>query len=104
MIRNISDKNIRQIIDIIKYPIITDKTTKDLENNVYYFAVQKNTCKDEIKAAIESTFNVKIKKINTILYPPKTKRVGKFKGRITQYKKAIVKLHSNYKINLFEEN
>ena len=90
-------------IDIIKYPIITDKTTKSLENNVYCFKVVKASKKHEIKAAIENIFNVKVENVNTINIPPKKKTLGKFRGRITQYKKAIVKLNKEYKINLFED-
>nr|YP_009398293.1 ribosomal protein L23 [Thaumatella adunca]ARW67479.1 ribosomal protein L23 [Thaumatella adunca] len=94
----------KNIIDIIRYPIITDKTTKNIENNVYYFNVNRKSNKHQIKKAIEQIFNVKVKKINTMNSSPKTKTIGKFKGQTTKYKKAIVKLHEEYKINLFEEN
>lgn len=90
-------------IDIIRYPIITDKTTKEIENNTYCFNVNAGSTKDEIKIAIEDIFKVKVKKINTIKNPPKTKTVGRFKGKKTNYKKALIKLHDNYKINLFDE-
>nr|YP_009397481.1 ribosomal protein L23 [Dasyclonium flaccidum]ARW66667.1 ribosomal protein L23 [Dasyclonium flaccidum] len=96
-------KNKRKIIDIIKDPIITDKTTKSLEDNIYYFKVTRNSNKYEIKQAVETIFDVKVKKVNTISYPPKTRRVGKFKGYISQYKKAIIKLDNEYKIDLFED-
>nr|YP_009397887.1 ribosomal protein L23 [Sonderella linearis]ARW67073.1 ribosomal protein L23 [Sonderella linearis] len=96
------DKN--KIIDIIKYPIITDKTTKSIEDNVYFFQVKKQSNKYEIKQAIELVFSVKVKKINTMNTPPKTKRIGKFKGYLTQNKKAIITLHNKYKIKLFEDS
>nr|YP_009395830.1 ribosomal protein L23 [Herposiphonia versicolor]ARW64810.1 ribosomal protein L23 [Herposiphonia versicolor] len=89
--------------DIIRYPIITDKTTKDIENNKYYFKVTKNSNKNDIKKTIEYIFNVKIKKINTINYAPKSKTIGKFKGKLTQYKKAVVKLHKEDTIKLFDD-
>nr|YP_009397684.1 ribosomal protein L23 [Dipterosiphonia australica]ARW66870.1 ribosomal protein L23 [Dipterosiphonia australica] len=89
--------------DIIRYPIITDKTTKFVENNTYCFKVVKNSDKKKIKATIEDIFNVKVKKINTLNAAPKTKTVGKFKGKTTRYKKAIVKLHDQYRIKLFED-
>nr|YP_009396446.1 ribosomal protein L23 [Polysiphonia scopulorum]ARW65632.1 ribosomal protein L23 [Polysiphonia scopulorum] len=91
------------LIDIIKYPIVTDKTTRSIENNIYYFNVVINSNKNDIKLAIENIFNVKVKKVNTLNNPPKTKTVGKFKGKKTRYKKAIIKLHKEYKINLFED-
>lgn len=97
-------KTISSLIDIVKYPIITDKTTKDIENNVYCFQVDKNSNKSEIKKAIENIFNVKIEKINTTISPPKTKRVGKLKGKVKRHKKAIIKLENSYTINLFENS
>lgn len=90
-------------IDIIRYPVITDKTTKEIENNTYCFNVTAESTKKEIKIAIEEIFKVKVKKINTIKNPPKTKTVGRFKGKKTNYKKALIKLRDNYKINLFDE-
>ena len=96
-------KKKRNLIDIIRYPIITDKTTKKIENNVYCFKVTKSSNKNEIKLAIENIFNVKVKKVNTINNPPKKKTVGKFKGKVAGYKKAIVKLQTEYSIQLFED-
>nr|YP_010619120.1 Ribosomal protein L23 [Pterosiphonia complanata]WAX03133.1 Ribosomal protein L23 [Pterosiphonia complanata] len=97
------NKNIIVEPDIIKYPILTDKTTKDIENNSYCFKVTKNSNKDQIKATIEEVFNVKVKKINTLNIPLKIKKIGKFSGKTTQYKKAIIQLHKEYKIKLFED-
>nr|QCI07918.1 ribosomal protein L23 [Pleonosporium borreri] len=93
-----------QLLDIIKYPIITDKTSKIIEENIYCFAVDKKSNKSLIKDAIEYIFNVKVKKINTLIKPTKKKHIGKFYGHITKYKKAIIQLHDQYKINLFDEN
>lgn len=91
------------LIDIIKYPIITDKTTRSIENNIYYFNVATKSNKIDIKLAIENIFDVKVKKVNTLHSPPKTRTIGKFKGRKAKYKKAIVQLHREYQINLFED-
>nr|WCH56162.1 ribosomal protein L23 [Calliblepharis sp.] len=91
-------------IDIIKYPIITDKSTQLLEENQYSFAVDKQANKKEIKQAIEYIFDVKIKQINTCNKHAKKKRIGKFIGKKAKYKKAIITLHNNYNINLFPEN
>nr|YP_009394589.1 ribosomal protein L23 [Vertebrata thuyoides]ARW63151.1 ribosomal protein L23 [Vertebrata thuyoides] len=89
-------------LDIVTSPIITDKTTKNIENNTYYFNVIRKSNKKEIKRVIEELFNVKVKKVNTLNIPPKTKTIGRFKGKITRYKKAIVQLHEDYKISLFD--
>ena len=99
---NISHK--QKLLNLIKYPIITDKTTKAIEDNTYYFAVDKSINKNQIKEIIEYTFNVKVKKINTQNQPSKIKKLGKFKGRLAKYKKAIIKLHNDYTINIFENS
>jgi large subunit ribosomal protein L23 len=85
---------------IIKYPIITDKATRLLENNQYSFIVDRYSDKITIKAAIEYLFNVKVVKVNTCRLPRKKKRIG-WKP---QYKKAIVTLSDGDLINLFTEN
>nr|YP_003734594.1 ribosomal protein L23 [Kryptoperidinium foliaceum]ADI40379.1 ribosomal protein L23 [Kryptoperidinium foliaceum] len=97
---NSSDYNTQ----IIKYPIITDKATRLLENNQYSFIVDRYSDKLTIKAAIEYLFNVKVTKVNTCRLPRKKKRVGKYIGWKPQYKKAIVSLQEGDVINLFTEN
>jgi large subunit ribosomal protein L23 len=89
---------------IIKYPIITDKATRLLENNQYSFIVDRYSNKITIKSAIESLFNVKVIKVNTCRLPRKKKRVGKYIGWKPQYKKAIVTLSEGDVINLFTDN
>lgn len=90
--------------NIIKYPIITDKATRLLENNKYSFIINLKSDKLVIKEAIEFLFNVKVIKINTCNLPKKKKRLGKYVGWKSQYKKAIVTLSEGYTINLFTEN
>ena len=94
----------RSSTDIIKYPLITDKATRLLENNQYSIIVNPSSDKITIKAAIEYLFNVKVTKINTCQLPKKKKRVGKYLGWKSQYKKAIVTLADGDTINLFAEN
>ena len=94
----------RSTTDIIKYPIITDKATRLLENNQYSFVVNPSSNKITIKAAIEYLFNVKVTKVNTCHLPKKNKRVGKYLGWKSHYKKAIVTLADGDTINLFAEN
>ena len=94
----------RSNVEIIKYPIITDKATRLLENNQYSFVVNPSSDKLTIKAAIEYLFDVKVTKITTCHLPRKQKRVGKYIGWKPQYKKAIVTLAEGNTINLFAEN
>lgn len=89
---------------VVKYPIITDKATRLLENNQYSFMVDRYSDKLTIKLAIEYLFNVKVVKINTCRLPRKKKRVGKYIGWKPQYKKAIVSLSEGDVINLFTDS
>ena len=78
--------------DIIRKPIVTEKSMEDMENKKYTFEVDKNATKIEIKAAVEEILNVKVKKINTMNMQGKLKRQGAHMGRRPSWKKAIVKL------------
>lgn len=78
--------------DIIRKPIVTEKSMEDMENKKYTFEVDKNATKIEIKAAVEEIFNVKVKKINTMNMQGKLKRQRAHMGRRPSWKKAIVKL------------
>tara|TARA_B100000780_G_C20839053_1_gene333441 strand:- start:68 stop:382 length:315 start_codon:yes stop_codon:yes gene_type:complete len=86
----------------IKYPLITNKAIRLLENNKYTFIVNPKSDKMTIKATIEYLFNVKVIKVNTCHRPRKKKRIGKYTGYKPHYKKAIITLTQSDKINLFE--
>ena len=87
---NNSSKYYRNNVQIVKYPIITDKATRLLETNQYTFIVDRYSDKISIKNAIEYLFNVRVTKVNTLNLPKKQKRVGKYIGWKPKYKKAIV--------------
>lgn len=86
--------------DIIKAPIITEKTASLESQNTYVFSVDVRANKTQIKQAIESIFNVKVENVNTINVKPKTKRVGRYPGKTNKVKKAIVKLKEGSSIEL----
>lgn len=92
------------MIHIVKDPLITDKATRLLENNQYTFLVHLSANKLLIKEAIQNLFDVTVKKINTTNLPRKKKKVGKYIGWKSNYKKAIVTLSDNDTINLFAED
>jgi large subunit ribosomal protein L23 len=94
----------RELIDIVKYPIITDKATRLLELNQYSFAIANKATKLDIKAAIEYLFQVKVVSVNTFNPPQKKRRIGRFIGTKPRNKKAIVTLAEGNSINLFSEN
>nr|ARO90991.1 50S ribosomal protein L23 [Corynoplastis japonica] len=94
---NISE---RKLLDIIKYPIITDKATRLLEDNQYSFYVNLNaTKKNVIKDSIEQTFNVKVMSVNTFHAVRKKRKISRFSGYRSQYKKAIVKLSAGLSLS-----
>lgn len=101
---NKSINSSRSSVHIVKYPIITDKATRLLENNQYSFVVDRYSDKLDIKEAIENLFDVKVIKINTCRLPRKKKRVGRYIGWKPQYKKAIVTLLEGDVINLFTDS
>ena len=87
--------------DIIKAPIITEKSADLAKNkNTYVFSVDVNANKTQIKQAIEKIFNVKVDSVNTINVKPKKKRVWRYVGKTNRVKKAIVKLSEGSSIEL----
>lgn len=88
--------------DIVKRPVITEKTQAMMNENKYTFEVPMDANKVEIRQAIEAIFNVKVERVNTVRVLGKTKRMGRFQGKRSDYKKAIVKLVEGSKITLFE--
>ncbi len=94
----------RRPYEIIIRPVITEKTNRLMEDyNKYTFEVDINASKSEIKRAVEELFGVKVKKVNTMIVKPKKKRIlGRFRqyGRTKKWKKAIVTLEPDQKIDL----
>ena len=86
--------------DVIKAPIITEKSSALAANNVITFSVAIGANKTQIKQAVEAIFNVKVESVNTINVKPKKKRVGRYTGKTVKVKKAIVKLSEGSSIEL----
>ena len=87
--------------DIILAPVITEKSAKISENgDKIVFKVRNDANKVQIKQAIEKIFDVKVLRVNTINVKPKYKRVGRYAGTTSRYKKAIVTLAPGNKIEL----
>jgi len=89
--------------DIIRKPVITEKSMAAMADKKYTFIVDIHANKTQIKKAVEDIFDVKVEKVNTARYIGKTKRVGVHIGKRADYKKAIVKLTEDSKtIEFFE--
>lgn len=86
--------------DIILAPVVTEKSAKNAEKNVYTFKVIKSASKTQIKNAVEKAFGVEVKSVNTLVTKPKDKRVGRYTGQTKTYKKAIVTLKDGQQIEI----
>ncbi len=92
------------ITQTIKTPILTEKSYKNIAENVYTFKVDVNANKVQIRKAFEIIFEVKVEKVNISNYRAKDKKLGKFLGKKSKYKKAMIKLKSGEKLDLFDNN
>ncbi|SFC81335.1 50S ribosomal protein L23 [Clostridium uliginosum] len=89
--------------DIIRKPVITEKSMAAMAEKKYTFMVHVDTNKSQIKRAVEEVFDVKVEDVKTINGLGKTKRMGVHVGKRADYKKAIVKLSEESKgIEFFE--
>jgi len=87
----------KSVYDIIREPVITEASIKNMQDKKYTFKVPANANKVEIKNAVETIFGVEVEKISTITMKGKTKRVGYHVGKTAKWKKAIVKLTADSK-------
>jgi large subunit ribosomal protein L23 len=89
--------------DVIRKPLVTEKSNIDREQqNVVTFAVDPRANKHEIQRAIEELFDVRVLDVRTMRMPRKERRMGRFVGRRTEWKKAIVRLAEGQTIEFFE--
>jgi len=89
---------------IVRKALITEKGTVLREvRNVYSFEVARDANKIEIQRAIESIFRVKVVEVRTMQMRGKEKRMGRFAGRRNDWKKALITLQPDQKIELFEQ-
>ena len=84
-------------------PLMTEKSMQQKETlNTVAFRVRPDANKVEIRAAVETVFNVKVTAVRTASYEGKLKRMGRFQGRRADWKKAVVTLAPGHKIDLVE--
>ena len=91
------------IYDVIKKPLVTEKTTTEKDtNNVVAFVVDADANKIEIKAAVEKLFKVQVASVNTVNVAGKVKRRGTRIGKRSKWKKAYVTLKPGSNVDFFE--
>lgn len=93
----------KDMFSVLRSPHVTEKATFQKESaNQIVFKVKKDANKIEIKDAVEKLFKVKVHSVNTILMKGKPKRMGRYLGKRSDYKKAIVRLSPGQDIDFFE--
>ena len=89
--------------DIIKRPVITERTTDLMSEKKFTFEVDVKANKTQVKDAVEAIFGVEVEKVNIMNYKGKFKRMGRHSGYTNRRRKAIVKLTQDSKeIEFFE--
>ena len=86
--------------DVIRSPVITERSTALSEHNKVVFKVAPNAKKADIKAAIEALFKVKVKSVNTLVRKGKDRRFRGIMGRTSDSKRAIVTLEEGFSIDV----
>lgn len=89
-----------KLYDLIKKPVISEKSTLLASQNKYVFEVDLKASKSEVKQAIEAIFGVKVVAVNTIKGHGKVKRFRGILGKQNDYKKAVVTLAEGGQIDV----
>jgi large subunit ribosomal protein L23 len=88
---------------IVRRPVITERGAALQESQgKYLFEVSSSANKLEIKRAVEAMYEVRVTKVNTLTVHGKVKRMGRFQGRRSDWKKAVVTLAEGESIEFFE--
>jgi large subunit ribosomal protein L23 len=92
------------VFDVLRRPIVTEKSSFQNDKLGHYvFEVASDASKTQIKDAVESLFDVKVARVNTLVMPAKrARKQRRMTTRSSQYKKALVKLAAGEVIEMFE--
>lgn len=91
------------MIDLVKHPVITAKSCQLFEQHQYTFDVDPRLTKPQIKKIFENLFQINVIAVNTHLPPIQKKRLGRQQGYKARYKRVILTIKSDQKIQLFGE-
>ena len=89
-----------RMLEVIRSPVITEKSTLLSEYNQVTFRVATDATKPEIRQAVEGLFSVRVAKVNTLHVKGKTKRFRNIPGRRSGWKKAVVTLEEGQSIDI----
>lgn len=93
----------KTIYDVLRRPLVTEKgnALRD-EQNKYSFEIARDANKQQVREAVEKLFNVRVRDVQTAVVRGKLKRVRRTVGKLPNWKKAIVTLHPEDQIQIFE--
>ena len=100
MVKPVVNLSQAEMYDIIRRPVVTEKSTLASQHNQVTFRVPLDATKPEIKAAVEGLFNVKVRAVNTVNVKGKLKVFRGRVGRRSDWKKAIVSLAEGQTIDV----
>ena len=90
------------LYEVLRRPLVTEKSTRLSEGSKYVFEVDKRASKDQVRNAVEKAFKVGVVNVNMINVPGEVKRMGRRAVARPSWKKAIVTLKEGDKIQFFE--
>lgn len=90
------------INEILVRPLITEKNTMLSAEHKYTFEIDMRANKTQVKEAVQAIFKVDVTAVNIIKVPPKTRRVGTSVGKTSPWKKAVVTIRPDQRIEIFE--
>lgn len=91
-----------EILEVLRRPVITEKSTTLQERGKYTFEVSPDANKQQIKQAVELAFKVEVDRVNVMTMPAKWRGPGRRRGQTSPWKKAVVTLKPGQKIEFFE--
>lgn len=89
----------KDLYQVLRHPINTEKSNILLQNNIYIFKILKEATKEDVKKAVELVFNVKVKEVKTLITKGKNKIFKGRKGKRADCKKALVKLEDGQQLD-----
>ena len=90
-----------EILEVLRRPVITEKSTALQERGKYVFEVSLDANKQQIKQAVEQAFKVEVDKVNVLTMPARWRGPGRRRGTTSPWKKAVVTVKPGHKIEFF---